>query len=105
MVMPAYILKEVKQENIFKAVDGESSNRYAVFEPNDTDSVWFVGWSRKGESAKVSRVVLSGPVRVRIGTKNTSVFGFSLLGKEIQLNKIGEDNSGTGGEFSLIPLL
>ncbi|NTW13788.1 MAG: hypothetical protein HGA31_02025 [Candidatus Moranbacteria bacterium] len=78
---------------------------YIVIEPVSGRD-WYVGWIVAGSKAELSRIRLSGPIRVLVGPSVTFHFGFDAeTGKQVPLNKIGSGRIGDHGKFSTIDLL
>jgi hypothetical protein len=79
--------------------------KFVVLQPADITKRWFIGWMPSdGESAGISRIPLTGPVRVTIGDGDVSFFALSESGTPLELVSIGEGLIGQAGEFSRIPL-
>ena len=78
---------------------------YAVIEPID-DRPWHIGWKSPLANG-VSRIALSGPVRVLRGPDDTLFFGIdSETGRQISPLRIaGEGRIGVPSRFSKIKLL
>lgn len=78
---------------------------YVVLEPGKQSSGWYVGYICKDGVIGISRIKLSGKVRMLVG------FGASFFGidadsyKQIPIKKIGMDRIGNGSEFSREKLL
>lgn len=76
---------------------------YIVIEPLQ-NSEWHVGW--KTELAKgVSRIKLSGPVKVLRGPTDSLFFGVDTNGDQIPIREIGRGVIGEANDFSKIKLL
>lgn len=79
--------------------------KFVVLTPDDTSEPWFIGWlPTDGEQAGISRIPLTGPVRMTIGDGPVSFFALSESGVPLQLIKIGEGYIGKAGEFAHVPL-
>lgn len=78
---------------------------YVVLEPSHlTGAMWHVGWVA-GDVIGVSRVTLTGPVRVLVGDGDVSHFGLDAEGRQIPIRRIGVGTIGAGGPFAWTPLL
>lgn len=81
-------------------------NEYIVLEPLiNVNQSWYVGWVPNDESSGVSRVQVSGPVRLLLGNGPTKFFGLNEGGVQIKIREIGRGSIGDGGPFSNILLL
>jgi len=77
---------------------------YVVLEPQK-DVEWHVGWLTD-HSAGVSRLTLTGPVRMLLGPDPVMFFGVTdRTGTQLPLKKIWEGRIGDGGPFCRLPLL
>ncbi len=80
-------------------------DRYIVLAPTVTQDMWFAGWVA-GDVAGVSRIPLSGPVRLLEGQYAAQFFGINEHGEQIRIVKIGEGLIGRAPrEHQQIPLL
>jgi hypothetical protein len=76
---------------------------YLVLASQTTED-WHIGW-RWSMGAGVSRVPVSGPVRVLVGPDPTEWFGISAYtNRQVPIHIIGEGRIGEGGKFSQVPL-
>jgi hypothetical protein len=79
--------------------------KFVVLVPVTVTEKWFIGWHpTDGDSAGVSMIPLSGPVRVTIGDSDVEFFALSRSGVPLNLIQIGEGYIGHAGEFANIPL-
>jgi hypothetical protein len=79
--------------------------RYVVLESGSGDGVWYVGWIYEGEY-QVSRVPISGRVRMLLGSESTVFFGIdALTGRKIRLRIVDFGRSGDGGKYRHIRFL
>jgi hypothetical protein len=79
--------------------------QYVVLEPiHPTGVTWHVGWVAE-DVIGVSRITLSGPVRVLVGNGDVFHFGLATSGVQIPIRKIGEGIIGGGGLFAWTPFL
>lgn len=77
---------------------------YVVLEPIDVKD-WHVGWI-VGEIIGVSRIRLTGSVRLLLGPGDVTFFGINFEDNfQIALKKIGQGRIGDGGPHAKIPLL
>lgn len=77
---------------------------YVVLRPRDYEDKWHIGWSLPSETA-VSQFLLTGPVRMLLGSEDVSFFGLAPEGVQVSLDKIGDGVIGAGGPYKKIPLL
>ena len=77
--------------------------KYVVLEPAIAQATWFVGWNSR-DVFGISRVPLTGPVRLLIGKDAVAFFAFNTAGEPVELRQIGEGVLGQPGPFSKIPL-
>lgn len=79
--------------------------KFVVLSPAEPATVWYVGWvPTDGDSAGVSQIPLTGPVRVTIGDGPVAFFALSEAGTPLQLVCEGEGYIGNAGAFAKIPL-
>ncbi len=79
--------------------------KFVVLQSVKTSERWFVGWlPTDGDAAGISKIPLTGSVRVTIGDGEVSFFGLSESGEPVELVSIGEGRIGQAGEYSHIPL-
>lgn len=79
--------------------------KFVVLLPINTSEQWFIGWlPTDGDSAGISRIPLSGPVRTTIGDGPISFFAISKSGNPLELICVGEGHIGNAGIFAGIPL-
>ena len=77
---------------------------YVVIKPVQQNmSHWYVGWVNAG-ACGVSRLPLTGPVRLLIGPENTDFIGLDEDGFQIKVKKTGKGRIGTGGRYAHLPL-
>lgn len=78
---------------------------YVVLEPVESIENWHVGWVA-GETIGVSRIRLSGPVRLLLGSEDVTFFGVDAKDNfQIPIKKIGCGRIGHGGQYAKVPLL
>ncbi len=77
---------------------------YVVLQPVDLSKVWHVGWIAHDVTG-ISRIKVTGPVRVLLGSKDVSFFGISSEGDQLQLEEISRGKIGDGGKYAKSPLL
>jgi len=79
--------------------------RYLVLAPDDSQiEEWFIGWRWKG-GAGVSRIPITGAVRVLIGPGATQWFAIRASDQtQVPLTKIGEGRIGEKEMYSQLPL-
>ena len=84
---------------------------YIVVEPiksigsSGTDVEWHVGW-KTGDACGVSRILLSGPVRVPVCRGNHSFFGVkSRTGDQLFVRRVGAGYIGDDGDFHEVPFV
>lgn len=78
---------------------------YVVICPTNSEiRNWYVGWHTKQLSG-ISRIKLSGPVRLLIASDAVFFFGISDKGEQISVNMIGQGKIGIKNQFSKQPLL
>lgn len=79
--------------------------KYVVLRPKEMEN-WHIGWITDDKKIiGVSKIILSGSVRMLVGNKNVQFFGVNELGEQIEINKIGEGTIGDNGPHSQRPLL
>lgn len=78
--------------------------KFVVLQPKLEIPEWYVGWIAF-DTLGVSKVPLSGPVRLGVGPRQAQFFGVNHEGEQIDIDVIGEGYIGQAGEFSKIPLL
>lgn len=78
---------------------------YVVLEPEDPRiTMWHVGWLTR-ESGGISRIVLTGKVRMLRGPKDTWFFGVGTDGAQIPIRSRGTGVIGDGGRWKDVWLL
>lgn len=78
---------------------------YVVFCPIDPEvNEWYIGWHCK-EVTGISRINISGSVRVLVGSKECFFFGVSMQGNQIPIYIIGKGKIGKKSPFSKLPLV
>ena len=78
---------------------------YVVICPvNSEIKDWYAGWHNK-QITGISRIKLSGSVRLLIGFDQTFFFGISTEGEQIPIRVIGCGRLGIKSQFSTRPLL
>ncbi len=78
---------------------------YVVLEPEDpTVTEWHVGWLTP-KTAGISRITLTGKVRMLRGRRDTWFFGVDKAGNQIPLRSRGIGTIGAGGRWKDIWLL
>lgn len=77
--------------------------KYAVVSPKHYPDTWHPGWTCEDHSG-YSKIPVTGPVRLLLGTTQTNFFGLSGDGQQIPVEIIGEGLIGNGGQFSWLPL-
>lgn len=80
--------------------------KFVVLCPVVHERQWHVGWCGVG-FAGVSRIAISGPVRMLIGRKETTFFGIDARDgrTQVPIEKIGEGEIGDGGKHQSVQLL
>ncbi len=80
-------------------------DKYVVVQPKcKPRRRWYIGWIHEF-SAGLSLVPVRGPVRVLIGPSAVSFFAIDVEeGTQIDLDYLGEGQSGSGGEWAHTPL-
>ncbi len=78
--------------------------KFVVLQPKQEITEWYVGWIAF-DVLGVSKVPLSGPVRLGIGPRQAQFFGVTPAGEQIDIDVVGEGFIGLAGDFSKIPLL
>ncbi len=76
---------------------------YVVLEP-EFQGEWYVGWWTI-TSAGVSRIPLTGAVRMLCGPQPTVFFGLNREGVQIPIRKVGNGRIGDRGTYRSLPLL
>jgi len=79
--------------------------KYVVLSPNRNGG-WYIGWVAHDKAGEVgiSRILLSGPVRMLLGPNDVSFFGVNMSGFQIPICQIGEGRIGDRGPHSKVPL-
>lgn len=78
--------------------------QFVVVTPKEKPEKWFVGWI-VGDAFGLSKIPLSGPVRLGIGQAPAQFFGVTMDGRQIDIDIVGYGTIGKAGEFALLPLL
>jgi hypothetical protein len=78
---------------------------FKVLEPVNHTGQWFIGWYVADVLCGVSRIPLSGPVRVLIGPGEVSFFALDTHGRTLPLQQIGTGRVRQAGAFAKVPLL
>ncbi len=79
--------------------------KFVVLEPAEPVSgQWFVGWIAF-DLAGMSKLPLSGQVRLLRGPQQTRFFGFDCDGNQIALRHVADGEVGRAGTYRLVPLL
>ena len=78
--------------------------KFIVIEPTQEIEEWFVGWVAF-DALGLSKIPLTGPVRLGVGPRQAEFFGLAADGVQIPLRIVGEGVIGKAGHFSHIPLL
>lgn len=80
---------------------------YVVLKPaEECCHDWYIGWITLDDTIiGVSRIPISGSVRMTVGGKDIRFFGINRLGDQVFIKKIGTGIIGDGGLYSKIPLL
>ena len=74
---------------------------YVVLQPKESKSGWYVGWITEEKTIQVSKIPLSGRVRLLQGSQETLFFGVDKeTGDLILLECIGSGRIGEGGEHA-----
>ena len=77
---------------------------YAVLQPTH-DEEWHIGWITR-DVIGVSRIRLSGPVRMLLGPGEVTFFGIDARSEEqVSIQKAGVGRIGHGGPYAKLPLL
>ena len=79
-------------------------SKFSVIAPTNDLGAWYIGWV-VGDSAGISQIKLTGPVRVLLGPGPAQFFGISIDGRQITLEIIGHGRIGQAGKFTRVPLL
>jgi len=77
---------------------------YVVLMPIEKPREWYVGWIA-GNVVGVSRIPLSGPVRLLVGPGPVCWFGVNAKGDQLPIRQVGVGRIGEGGKFAKEPLL
>lgn len=78
--------------------------KFVVLNPKSYTQEWYVGWIAF-DALGVTKIPVTGPVRLGIGPRQAYFFGLTKTGKQIEIDVIGEGHIGQAGTFSKIPLL
>ena len=79
-------------------------SKFVVLETTQNE-LWYIGWLT-GDTLGVSKIPLTGPVRVLVGSLPAQFFALRLAdGVQLELKSTGHGRVGTAGEFSKVPLL
>lgn len=78
--------------------------RFVALETTESGS-WHVGWLTDHGFMGVSRIALSGPVRMTIGPALSTFFAVRKDGSQVPLRRLGEGFIGEAGRFRHLPLL
>ena len=74
---------------------------YVVLQPKESKGTWFVGWITEKRELQISKIPLSGRVRLLLGPQEASFFGVDKQsGELILLECIGSGRIGEGGEYA-----
>jgi len=79
-------------------------DKYVVLEPIEKQTEWFVGWSSSTVNG-ISRIPISGPVRLLVGSRDVWFFGSKENGEQIEIAQIGSGEIGKAGPYAKTPLL
>lgn len=71
---------------------------YIVLRPSSGEETWHVGWVTPG-SAGVSRIPITGEVRMLIGSSDVLFFGADAHGRQIRIEVSGRGKVGDGSQF------
>ncbi len=77
---------------------------YVVIKPVGYNQTWHIGWVT-GKSVGLSRIAITGPVRMLAGNEEIHFFGLTPDGVQIPLKKIGSGQIGDAGAYRRLPLL
>ncbi len=72
---------------------------YVVLTPIERPREWYVGWIA-GNFVGVSRIQLTGLVRLLVGPGQVCWFGADFNGTQIPIHQIGTGRIGEGGQFA-----
>lgn len=78
--------------------------QYAVLQTTQHTPVWYVGWITN-DCVGISRIPLSGNVRMLLGRETVHFFALNADGEQIPLAQIGTGRIGTPSAYSQLPLL
>lgn len=79
--------------------------QYVVIRPRDHLTIgWHVGWIAGEHAIGVSRIPLSGRVKVLVGPGECQWFGITAKGEQVALRKIGQGRLGDSGPWRYVPL-
>jgi hypothetical protein len=77
--------------------------KFIVIAPVEESGEWYIGWVAF-DALGISRIPLTGPVRVCIGPRQGQFFGLDADGRQIPISRVGEGVIGKAGKYSHIPL-
>lgn len=78
---------------------------YVVLEADNSSGQYYVGWIND-QVCGVSRIPLSGKVRLLVGPRTVQFFAIDqATGQQIALRKVGQGVVGKGGQHCHVPLL
>ncbi len=76
-----------------------------VLTPHDPETrEWFVGWVTH-DAIGISRIPLTGQVRLLRGPNEVTFFGVDPEGQQIDIDIVGYGNIGRAGRYAKVPLL
>lgn len=78
--------------------------KFVVLQPCDYVGIWYIGWVAY-DAQGISKIQLSGPVRLGIGPRQAQFFGLDEDGKQIDIEVIGYGEIGRAGKYARVPLL
>lgn len=78
--------------------------QFVVLTPKIHKETWFVGWIA-GDAFGLSKIPLTGSVRLGIGPAQAQFFGVTIDGRQIDIDIVGYGTIGKAGKFAKIPLL
>ena len=78
--------------------------KFIVLQPKNHSQEWFVGWVAF-DALGITKIPITGPVRLGIGPRQAQFFGLTKTGEQIDIDVVGDGCIGKAGEFAKITML